>query len=104
MARIVVLDSGPRGDACRKRGKPFVERFVNGRIEARANGVIIAVPEIADYDVQGCSGRSVLVSGTGVSSRESGEPSLPPARVSVSVQVDLVARLRPWYNQRKWCN
>jgi predicted nucleic acid-binding protein len=52
VARIIVLDSGPLGDACRKRGKPDVEELTSWRIQARANGAIIAIPEIADYEVR----------------------------------------------------
>ncbi len=59
MARIIVLDSGPLGDACRKRGKPEVEELTNWRIQAKANGAIVAIPEIADYEVR----RGLLLSG-----------------------------------------
>jgi predicted nucleic acid-binding protein len=52
VARIIVLDSGPLGDACRKRGHPNVEALAHWRHHARANGAIIAIPEIADYEVR----------------------------------------------------
>ena len=52
MARIIVLDSGPLGDACRKRGQPYVEELTSWRIRANANGAILAIPEIADYEVR----------------------------------------------------
>jgi predicted nucleic acid-binding protein len=52
MARIIVLDSGPLGDACRRRGQPDVERLTLWRLQAQANGAIIAIPEIADYEVR----------------------------------------------------
>ena len=47
-----MLDAGPLGDACRKRGSPSVDRLILWWIQARANGVIIAIPEIADYEVR----------------------------------------------------
>src|SRR5262245_39659834 len=52
MARVIVLDSGPLGDACRKRGHPDVERLTRWWIQATANGAIVAIPEIADYEVR----------------------------------------------------
>jgi hypothetical protein len=52
MARIIVLDSGPLGDACRKRGHPDVERLTRWWIHSQANGAIVAIPEIADYEVR----------------------------------------------------
>ena len=52
MARIIVLDSGPLGDACRRRGNQDVESLTDWRIRAKANGLIIAIPEIADYEVR----------------------------------------------------
>jgi predicted nucleic acid-binding protein len=59
VARIIVLDSGPLGDACRKRGTPDVEQLLLWWIQSRANGSIIAIPEIADYEVR----RGLLVGG-----------------------------------------
>jgi predicted nucleic acid-binding protein len=52
MARVIVLDSGPLGDACRKRGHPDVEELTDWWIQATANGAIVAIPEIADYEVR----------------------------------------------------
>jgi predicted nucleic acid-binding protein len=52
VARIIVLDSGPLGDACRRRGHPDVEDLTAWRIQAQANGAIVAIPEIADYEVR----------------------------------------------------
>jgi predicted nucleic acid-binding protein len=52
VARIIVLDSGPLGDACRKRGHPYVEELTNWWLQAHANGAKIAIPEIADYEVR----------------------------------------------------
>jgi hypothetical protein len=59
LARIIVLDSGPLGDACRKHGDHTVERLVLWLHQTRANGAIIALPEIADYEVR----RGLLLSG-----------------------------------------
>ena len=52
MARIIVLDSGPLGDACRRRGSPEVEDLRDWLIQADVNGAIVAIPEIADYEVR----------------------------------------------------
>jgi predicted nucleic acid-binding protein len=52
LARIIVLDAGPLGDACRKRGDHTVERLVLWLHQTRANGALIAIPEIADYEVR----------------------------------------------------
>jgi predicted nucleic acid-binding protein len=59
LARIIVLDSGPLGDACRKRGDHTVERLILWLYQTRANGAIIAIPEIADYEVR----RGLLLAG-----------------------------------------
>ncbi len=48
MAKVIVLDSGPFSDACRKRVHPDVERLTWWWIQAQANGPIVAIPEIAD--------------------------------------------------------
>ena len=55
----MVLDSGPLGDACRKRGHVDVERLTLWLHQARANGAIVAIPEIADYEVR----RGLLLTG-----------------------------------------
>lgn len=52
MARIIVLDSGPLGDACRRRGSPDVERLRLWLAVTTIGGAIIAIPEIADYEVR----------------------------------------------------
>jgi predicted nucleic acid-binding protein len=52
MSQIIVLDSGPLGDACRRRGHPDVEDLTDWCIQAIANGAMIAIPEIADYEVR----------------------------------------------------
>jgi len=52
VARIIVLDSGPLGDACRRRGSPDVEDLRDWLIQAMANASIVAIPEIADYEVR----------------------------------------------------
>jgi len=59
LARIIVLDSGPLGDACRKRDDHTVERLILWLCQTRANGAIIAIPEIADYEVR----RGLLLAG-----------------------------------------
>jgi predicted nucleic acid-binding protein len=59
VARIIFLDSGPLGDACRKRGHPAVENITLWHHYARANGAVVAIPEIADYEVR----RGLLLSG-----------------------------------------
>jgi predicted nucleic acid-binding protein len=60
VALIIVLDSGPLGDACRKRGHRNLEGLTLWRHHARANGAIIAIPEIADYEVR----RGLLLTGS----------------------------------------
>jgi predicted nucleic acid-binding protein len=60
VARIIVLDSGPLGDACRKRGSPDAEDVRDWLIQARANGTIVAIPEIADYEVR----RGLILAGS----------------------------------------
>jgi predicted nucleic acid-binding protein len=52
VARIIILDSGPLGDSCRKRGHPDVELLRGWLVQAYANGALIAIPEIADYEVR----------------------------------------------------
>jgi predicted nucleic acid-binding protein len=52
MARVIILDSGPLGDACRRRGHPDVEDLTDWWIQAKANSAIVAIPEIADYEVR----------------------------------------------------
>jgi predicted nucleic acid-binding protein len=52
LARVIVLDSGPLGDACRKRGGEDVERLTLWLHQAMANGAMLAIPEIADYEVR----------------------------------------------------
>jgi predicted nucleic acid-binding protein len=52
MARIIVLDSGPLGLACRKRGKPDVDAITFWSITAVSNTALIVIPEIADYEVR----------------------------------------------------
>jgi predicted nucleic acid-binding protein len=59
VARIIILDSGPLGDACRKPDSPDVKRLTLWHIQAKANGAIVAIPEIADYEVR----RGLLLSG-----------------------------------------
>jgi predicted nucleic acid-binding protein len=59
MARIIILDSGPLGDACRRQDNPDVRRLTLWYIQAIANGSFVAVPEIADYEVR----RGLILSG-----------------------------------------
>jgi predicted nucleic acid-binding protein len=59
VARIIVLDSGPLGDACRRRGHPDVEELTRWRIRAQVNGAMVAIPEIADYEIR----RGLILSG-----------------------------------------
>ena len=52
MSEIVLLDSGPLGHACRRQGIQLADRcrlWIN-RLFAR--GVLVFVPEIADYEVR----------------------------------------------------
>lgn len=52
MARIIVLDSGPLSDACRGSGHHDVEPVRDWLDKANASGAIIAIPEIADYELR----------------------------------------------------
>ncbi|HMB03938.1 MAG TPA: PIN domain-containing protein [Isosphaeraceae bacterium] len=52
MARIIVLDSGPLGLACQGPNKPEVRTITRWRIRAWANGALLVIPEIADYEVR----------------------------------------------------
>jgi predicted nucleic acid-binding protein len=52
MREFVLLDSGPLGHACRRRGTPLGDhcrQWIDGLL---ARGVDIIVPEIADYEVR----------------------------------------------------
>jgi predicted nucleic acid-binding protein len=60
VARIIVLDSGPLGDACRRRASPDVEDLRDWLIQAMANGTIVFIPEIADYEVR----RGLILAGS----------------------------------------
>src|SRR5215218_9912994 len=50
--RIIVLDSGPLGLACDHPRKEEVEAIRLWRIEAWANGALVVIPEVADYEVR----------------------------------------------------
>ena len=52
MARIIVLDSGPLGDACRRSGHPDGDCLRDWLDQANTNRAIIAIPEIVDYEVR----------------------------------------------------
>lgn len=52
MREYVLLDSGPLGNACRRRGSPMGDQcrlWLDGLL---ARGVDIVVPEITDYEVR----------------------------------------------------
>ncbi len=52
MREYVLLDAGPLGHACRRRGSPMGDQcrlWIDGLL---ARGVDIIVPEIADYEVR----------------------------------------------------
>ena len=55
-----MLDAGPLGDACRRRGNPDVERLRGWLVELMANGVIVAIPGIADHEVR----RGLILAGS----------------------------------------
>jgi hypothetical protein len=52
VARIIVLDSGPLGLLCRRPNKPLVAQCHSWILTLEMSGVMIAVPEIADYEVR----------------------------------------------------
>jgi predicted nucleic acid-binding protein len=52
MARVIVLDSGPLGTACGRRGRPEVDDITFWLIQAKANGVLVVIAEVADYEVR----------------------------------------------------
>ena len=52
MARIIVLDTGPLGLACRKPSDDRLEPFRIWLLQARAAGSMIVIPEIADYELR----------------------------------------------------
>jgi hypothetical protein len=52
MREFVLLDSGPLGLACRRRGSPLPDdcrQWIRGLI---SRGVGVVVPEISDYEVR----------------------------------------------------
>lgn len=52
MARLVVLDSGPLWLAVSPMGKPQADACRDWLAGVEAGGSVIAVPEIADYEVR----------------------------------------------------
>ena len=52
MLRIVVLDSSPLGLACKNPSLPEVRRILAWIDMLQAAGVIVYLPEIADYEVR----------------------------------------------------
>ena len=69
MREFVLLDSGPLGHACRRRGTRLGDQCRRWLDDLLARGVDIIVPEVADYEVRreltriGASGS--LLRGTG---------------------------------------
>ena len=52
MREFILLDAGPLGHACRRPGTPLGDQcrlWLDGLV---ARGVIIVIPEIADYEVR----------------------------------------------------
>jgi hypothetical protein len=52
MRELVLLDSGPLGIACGRRGLPLPDRCRRWFRALIARGVIVVVPEVADYEVR----------------------------------------------------
>jgi hypothetical protein len=52
MAELVLLDSGPLGLACGRPGSPAPDRCRQWIDDLQARGVVVIVPEIADYEVR----------------------------------------------------
>lgn len=59
MARIIVLDSGDLGLACHKPGHPVGSLFREWMFRSWANGAIVVIPEMADYEIR----RSLILAG-----------------------------------------
>jgi predicted nucleic acid-binding protein len=52
MREIVLLDSGPLGLACGRHGSPVPDQCRRWFRSLIARGVVVVVPEIADYEVR----------------------------------------------------
>jgi predicted nucleic acid-binding protein len=52
MARIILLDSSPLGLACRRRGHPLGDACRRWLNTVRSSGILVVIPEIADYEVR----------------------------------------------------
>jgi predicted nucleic acid-binding protein len=52
MARLVMLDAGPLGLACRNVGIPIADQCRTWIAGLMASGVEVLIPEIADYEVR----------------------------------------------------
>jgi hypothetical protein len=52
VARIIVLDTGPLGLACRKPGDDRLGPFLLWLFQALAQGSNVVIPAIADYEVR----------------------------------------------------
>lgn len=65
MARIIVLDAGPLGEASKPRGKPDADRCRDWIRAMDATGARVVVPEVADYEVRRELIRAGAVAGLG---------------------------------------
>jgi hypothetical protein len=52
MARLVLLDSGPLGLACSRRGIPLVDQCRDWLRALETVGVELLIPSICDYEVR----------------------------------------------------
>lgn len=52
MARILLLDSTPLGLLCRRRGHPHGDACRHWLDSIELAGIVVVVPEIADYEVR----------------------------------------------------
>src|SRR5436305_14966589 len=52
MPEFVLLDSGPLGIACGRHGLPLPDRCRQWFRRLIARGVIVIVPEVADYEIR----------------------------------------------------
>jgi predicted nucleic acid-binding protein len=61
MARIILLDSTPLGLLCRRRGHPHGDACRRWLDSIELAGILVVIPEIADYEVR----RELIRSGSG---------------------------------------
>lgn len=52
MSRLILLDAGPLGMVTNPKSSAVTERCTRWLISMLANGAIVAIPEIADYEVR----------------------------------------------------